>query len=702
MVRVTTTERARHHSPRPRRRGAARARGACRAAARRPVDGDPRPGRAAAPRAGRAAHRMGQVGGVLRGHRAAAGGGRGAHGHRLAAARADAQPDRRRGPGRGAGGHGELGEHRRLGGHLRRDRRRRGGRPAGQPGAAEQPRLPRPGAPPAHRERGSAGGGRGALRLGLGARLPARLPPAARADRRAAARGSRCWPPRRRRTTGWSATSPSSSGSPPGSRWCCAARWTARACGCRSCGCRRPRSGSGGSPRTWRSCPAPGSCTRSPSPRRRRSRSSCASAGSRSRPTPARPIRSSGWPRRRTCWRTGSRRWWPPARWAWGSTSRTSASSCTSARRPRPSPTTSRSAGPGARCERAEVVLLPGAEDRDIWAYFASLAFPPEPLVRRTLEVLSDRPLSTAAIETRVDLSRTRLEMLLKVLDSDGAVHRVKGGWVATGRAVGLRRGAAPADRHRPRSRAGGDARLPRHARVPPRVPAPAARRRHRAAVRALRHVHGHRLVPVGRRRHRGRGAAADQPARSGAAAAQAVAVGHGRAGRARVRPDPGRRAGRRGPGDRAAVGHRLGHAAARARLGRRRAGAAGRARRLRHGAGRLVVGGAAGGRGRRRVADAAAPARAPGPADLRDRPPAAAGHRGAVGPSPGTVGELRAAAGGGVGRVHRSRPRRSGRPGAAGRRRGRQRLDGHGASPACCAGPVPQPCCPFALALDA
>jgi ATP-dependent DNA helicase RecQ len=49
------------------------------------------------------------------------------------------------------------------------------------------------------------------------------------------------------------------------------------------------------------------------------------------------------------------------------------------------------------------------------------------------LEVLSERPVSTAAIETRVDLSRTRLEMLLKVLDSDGAAKRVKGGWVATG-----------------------------------------------------------------------------------------------------------------------------------------------------------------------------------------------------------------------------------------------------------------------------
>lgn len=87
----------------------------------------------------------------------------------------------------------------------------------------------------------------------------------------------------------------------------------------------------------------------------------------------------------------------------------------------------------GRAVERAEVMLLPGHEDRDIWAYFASLAFPPEPVVRQTLGVLGPEPLSTAAIETRVDLSRTRLEMLLKVLDSDGAAKRVKGGWVATG-----------------------------------------------------------------------------------------------------------------------------------------------------------------------------------------------------------------------------------------------------------------------------
>jgi ATP-dependent DNA helicase RecQ len=89
----------------------------------------------------------------------------------------------------------------------------------------------------------------------------------------------------------------------------------------------------------------------------------------------------------------------------------------------------------GRGVERADVVLLPGREDRDIWAYFASLAFPPEGQVRATLDNLADagRPLSTAAIETRVDLSRGRLESMLKVLDVDGAVTRVAGGWAATG-----------------------------------------------------------------------------------------------------------------------------------------------------------------------------------------------------------------------------------------------------------------------------
>jgi ATP-dependent DNA helicase RecQ len=89
----------------------------------------------------------------------------------------------------------------------------------------------------------------------------------------------------------------------------------------------------------------------------------------------------------------------------------------------------------GRGVDHADVILLPGREDADIWAYFGSLAFPPEALVRATLAALAgaSRPLSTSALETRVDLSRGRLEMMLKVLDVDGAVRRVSGGWTATG-----------------------------------------------------------------------------------------------------------------------------------------------------------------------------------------------------------------------------------------------------------------------------
>jgi ATP-dependent DNA helicase RecQ len=50
------------------------------------------------------------------------------------------------------------------------------------------------------------------------------------------------------------------------------------------------------------------------------------------------------------------------------------------------------------------------------------------------IEVLEpERAQSTAALEPLVDLSRSRLEMVLKVLDVDGAVRRVKGGWIGTG-----------------------------------------------------------------------------------------------------------------------------------------------------------------------------------------------------------------------------------------------------------------------------
>jgi ATP-dependent DNA helicase RecQ len=90
----------------------------------------------------------------------------------------------------------------------------------------------------------------------------------------------------------------------------------------------------------------------------------------------------------------------------------------------------------GRATERADVLLLPGPEDRDIWRYFASASMPRQEQADAVLTALaeSDRPLSTPALEAAVDIRRTRLELLLKVLDVDGAVMRVSGGWASTGK----------------------------------------------------------------------------------------------------------------------------------------------------------------------------------------------------------------------------------------------------------------------------
>jgi ATP-dependent DNA helicase RecQ len=89
----------------------------------------------------------------------------------------------------------------------------------------------------------------------------------------------------------------------------------------------------------------------------------------------------------------------------------------------------------GRATERADVLLLPGPEDKDIWRYFASASMPRQDQADAVLRALAEsgRPLSTVALESIVDVRRTRLELLLKVLDVDGAAQRVPGGWAATG-----------------------------------------------------------------------------------------------------------------------------------------------------------------------------------------------------------------------------------------------------------------------------
>uniref|UniRef100_A0A942YAJ8 DNA 3'-5' helicase n=1 Tax=Neobacillus citreus TaxID=2833578 RepID=A0A942YAJ8_9BACI len=89
----------------------------------------------------------------------------------------------------------------------------------------------------------------------------------------------------------------------------------------------------------------------------------------------------------------------------------------------------------GRATENADVLLLPGREDQEIWQYFASASMPTESRATAVLDALSaaQGPLSTVALEGLVDIKRSTLELLLKVLDVDGAVQRVTGGWVSTG-----------------------------------------------------------------------------------------------------------------------------------------------------------------------------------------------------------------------------------------------------------------------------
>jgi ATP-dependent DNA helicase RecQ len=88
----------------------------------------------------------------------------------------------------------------------------------------------------------------------------------------------------------------------------------------------------------------------------------------------------------------------------------------------------------GRALDRAEVVLLCGAEDRSIWEWFASTAFPPRDHVNAVLHALeAGGPMSSGLLEEIANLSRSRLELMLKVLDVEGAVRRVAKGWERTG-----------------------------------------------------------------------------------------------------------------------------------------------------------------------------------------------------------------------------------------------------------------------------
>ncbi|CAN5217531.1 hypothetical protein BH20ACT16_BH20ACT16_11040 [soil metagenome] len=87
----------------------------------------------------------------------------------------------------------------------------------------------------------------------------------------------------------------------------------------------------------------------------------------------------------------------------------------------------------GRAIERAEVVLLRGAEDRRIQDFFIEQAFPRRELVDRVLEHLDEvvaEGASTPELTAMVNLGRGRIDAMLKVLDVEGAVSRDGSRWV--------------------------------------------------------------------------------------------------------------------------------------------------------------------------------------------------------------------------------------------------------------------------------
>lgn len=91
----------------------------------------------------------------------------------------------------------------------------------------------------------------------------------------------------------------------------------------------------------------------------------------------------------------------------------------------------------GRGIDHATVVLLPSDADAGVWDYFATATIPDPDQIKRLLaglEPYGDDPASIPALEAETGLRRGRVELMLKQLAVDGAVDRVEGGWVRTGK----------------------------------------------------------------------------------------------------------------------------------------------------------------------------------------------------------------------------------------------------------------------------
>jgi ATP-dependent DNA helicase RecQ len=89
----------------------------------------------------------------------------------------------------------------------------------------------------------------------------------------------------------------------------------------------------------------------------------------------------------------------------------------------------------GRALETADVVLLRGAEDRDIQDWFIESAFPPREHATAVVEHLAaaDKPVRVPELLALANVGRGKVEAMLKILDVEGAVRREGTGWVRTG-----------------------------------------------------------------------------------------------------------------------------------------------------------------------------------------------------------------------------------------------------------------------------
>src|SRR4051794_31916843 len=88
----------------------------------------------------------------------------------------------------------------------------------------------------------------------------------------------------------------------------------------------------------------------------------------------------------------------------------------------------------GRAVDVAEGILLRGHEDADIQDYFIRNTFPSREHAEAAVELLTgrDEPVKVAELEAAVNTRQSRIEAMLKVLDVEGAVEHVDGGWRRT------------------------------------------------------------------------------------------------------------------------------------------------------------------------------------------------------------------------------------------------------------------------------